>query len=764
MTAVRPAPAPAAGNEAVAPAPRRTVLRFLPLVFALGFVTVTLLAAGTSPVDLLRYAAYAVLAVMLPGTLVYRAIRRTRHTLVEDLAMGTAVGLVLEVAGWALFSAADRRGWLWAWPLLIVVPFALLPALRRHWWVAGYRPVPLGWSWTVAGVVAFFTWYLSAVFLERNPILPDSDGTMQYIDLAYQLSLAGEAKNHLPIGVPQVAGEPLYYHWFAYVHMASSSLIGGIDLPVVSLRFAVPALCALAIVLVAVAGWRVSGKPYVGAVAAVLFFGIGEVNFTHPVTMPFGTQASFVIWHGMSMIYSWVLLIALIPVLADRIGRPSGGPDRVPGIGRGAWGLAALLLLASSGAKASSVPVVAVGLAFTAVVLLIANRRIPWAVVVAGALAGAAQLFASAVLFAFHTYGLQIGPLQGLSRYWVEVPGRSDAKQVAVVLAVTAAFLINMQIRQAGVLPLLWLRRGRLEPAQWFLLGGALAGPGLYLTFSQPAAGNQYFTRAGFTFGVILSAWGWVLLAERARLDRRAAVVLAAGTAIVAGILVRIQVDQAGLPPVGRPYSPLVPLLKWSVALAAVGAAVALGWWVARRWWPALRGRGTLVALTAVLVAGAPGLVMDMAKSYESPNGGAYALVSMPRSRIDAARFVREHSDPDDVVATNVHCLLDARGRCFAASFWLSAYAERRVLVEGWGFAPRVATTGVFTPFWDQDLLRRNDEAFTAPTAGGLRDLRDRHGVRYLVVDRTVGVESPDLATLAVPRFDNGRMAVYELA
>ena len=265
---------------------------------------------------------YAASPSLLPGTLVYRALRRTPHTLVEDVAMGAAVGLALEMGGWAVFSALGLQGWLWLWPAAVVVAVrgraraapALAVRLRAR--------TPLGWSWAVAGIVGFFTAYLSVVFLDRNPILPTSEDTLQYLDLAYQLSLAGEAKHHFPPDLPQVAGEPLYYHWFAYAHMAMTSLVGHIDLPVVALRLAIPALCALAIVLTAVVGWRVSGRPYVGAVAAALFFVVGEVNFTHPVTMPFGTQATFVVWHGMSMIYSWVLLIALIAA-AGRHRRPT---------------------------------------------------------------------------------------------------------------------------------------------------------------------------------------------------------------------------------------------------------------------------------------------------------------------------------------------------------------------------------------------------------------------------------------------------------
>jgi hypothetical protein len=730
-------------------ADRSALTRWAPLGFTVAFAAAILLRAGTSPLDLLRYAAYAFFAVVLPGTLVYRALRRRPHTLVEDLALGAALGLALEVAAWALCSALDVRAWAWLWPALVAVPFAAVPRLRRHWLVRDHVAVPVGWSWAVAGVVCFFTLYLAMVFIDRNPILPTSDSTRQYLDLAYQLSLAGEAKRNIPPDLPQVAGEPLYYHWFGHVHMAMTSLVGHIDLPVVALRLAIPALCALAIVLTAVVGWRVSGRPLVGAVAAVLFFAVGEFNFTHPVTLPFGTQVTFVIWHGMSMIYSWVLLIALIAPLAEIV----AGPSRVPPIGRGAFAVAGVLLFASSGAKASSLPVVAVALLVTAIVLALTRRRIPWGVVAAGLLTGAAQLFAMAVLYRFQTYGVQIGPLQGLERYW-----SADAGPPAVA-GVWLAFVLNMLLRTAGIVPLLWLRGGRLEPAQWFLLAGALAGPGLYLLLSQTQDGNQYFVRAGFTFGVLLSAWGYVLVLDRARLSGAGRLALGVGTVVFAYILVAVQVRYAGPAPAGEP---LAPILRWAFVLGGLGLLAGSVWWLAGSRWPALRGRGAVVALTGVLAAGAPGLVMDEYKSIQHPNGGAYVNVPMPKSRVDAARWVRDHSRPDDVIATNVHCIGYWGELCDARSFWLSAYAERAVLVEGWAFAPRQATVGL-APFWDPAKLAANDAAFTEPTADGLRELSTRYGVRYLVVDRDVEPESPDLASLADLRYDNGRLAVYEL-
>jgi hypothetical protein len=737
--------------------------RWLPLVFTVLAVVAILVAADTAVWDLARYAAYALLAVALPGTLVYRALRRAPHTFVEDVAMGLAVGLVLEIAGWAAFSAVGLQGWLWLWPLAVICPFAAVPALRRHWVVRDYQPTPVGWSWAVAGTVVFFTWYLSAVFLERNPILPTSEDTQQYLDLAYLLSVAGEAKHTFPPDYPHVAGDPLFYHWFAQAHMATTSLIGHIDLPVVTMRLAIPALCALAIVLTAVVGWRVSGRPYVGAGAAVLFFVIGEVNFTHPVTAPFGTQATFVVWHGMSMIYSWVLLIALIAVLAEIAGRTDG--SRVPPLGaRGTFGLAAILLIGSAGAKASTLPVVLASLGFTAVILAVIRRAVPWRVVAALGMAMIAQLLATAVLFRLQTYGTSLEPFTDVARYWQPESDRPGWPQPLVVLVVFVAFLLNMQLRTAGILALVWLRRARLDPVQVLLLGGALGGPLIYLVLHQNRGGEQYFTRVGFAFGVILSAWGYAMVLDRARPTTRTKVALGAAAAVFAGTLILIQLRAASpLPTSTEPYGPLLPLLTWSLAFVLLGLVVVAVWPLVTRVWPGLLGRGAVIALTGVLVFGAPGLIMDMHKSVQAPNGGPYFNIVLPRSRVEAARWVRDHSRPNDVLATNMHCLQWGWDWCSPASMWLAAYAERAVLVEGWDFSPRMQLPGSERPFWDPERLRLNDDAFTAPDVGKLRELRERYRVRYLVVDRTVGSESPALASLADLRFENERVAVYEL-
>ncbi|MFK3981883.1 hypothetical protein ACI2K4_16090 [Micromonospora sp. NPDC050397] len=766
MTAVAPG-APALGTPPPARPARAVVAahRYAPALAGLVVVVAILLSADTPLLDIVRYAGYALLAVVLPGTLVYRALRARPHTLVEDLAIGAAVGLVLELAAWAVLTGLGLERWLRWWPAVVVLLFVAVPRLRRHWRVTGYTPVPTGWAWSIAAVVSGFTLYLAESFLYRNPILPTDEHQAQYIDLPFQLSIAGAATHQMPPEVPQVAGEPLHYHWFGFAHMAAASLVSGVDLPTVFFRLAVPALCLLAVLLVAVVGWRVSGRPYAGAVAAALMFTVGEFGYENGLRQLFGTQATFIVWGSPSMTYSWVLLLPLIAVLADRIG-PARGVT-VPPLGRGAWVLAALLLAASTGAKASSVPVVAGALGLTALVLLVVRRRLAWPVIAAGVLALAAQGFATAILFAFESHGVTVDPFSGLRPYVGVATDRAAGTGVLLWVLAGLAFLLNLQLRLAGVVALVAHRRFRLEPVQVFLLGGALVGPVIYLVVGHPGSSNQYFTRAAFAFGVIASGWGYAELVERARLRRRGRALLALGAAGFALLLILVQWNnQATVHPAPAPaWDALRPLLWWAAALAGVALLGVLLWPVLAQRWAGLRGRGAVVLLTGILVAGAPGLVMDAGAARRYANGGAYAVVPMPQSRVSAARWIHEHSDPDDVVATNVHCRVVVNDRCDARSFWVSAYTERSVLVEGWAFTPRLVglPDGPYVPFWDPERLRANDEVFVAPTIAGLTALRDRYAVRWLLVDRTVGEEPGELAGLADLRFDNGTLAVYRL-
>ena len=391
--------------------PYRAILRILPPVFVAALAAAALLWTGTPSLSIARYVLYLFGAVVLPGTLVYRGLRGRPRTLIEDLAIGSALGFALELGAWAICTAFGLQDWLWTWPLLVVAVFIVVPQLRRHWWVRGYTPVPLGWSWAVAGIAAFSIAYLTVTYLAQNPLPPSTFG--YYPDLLYYLSLAGEAQHHVPVHDPEVAGDSMPYHWFAGAHMASASEISGVALPTVLLRLWILPMVIVGITALAVVGWRITGRRWVGVLAAPLFWAIGEFDPWpwHSAHVPFGAVMSFSIFASPSQTYSYVFLIPTVMMLADRLA------PRTEAIGRGAWPLAAIFLLASSGAKTTCLPILTAGLLFVVGFRLFTaravplRRRVPAPWLIAAGLGLGSFLLTTKVLYSGAQFGLTIGPL-----------------------------------------------------------------------------------------------------------------------------------------------------------------------------------------------------------------------------------------------------------------------------------------------------------------------------------------------------------------
>ncbi|MET8540426.1 hypothetical protein ABZW03_07195 [Kitasatospora sp. NPDC004799] len=763
--------------------------RFLPAVSAYLLLVGLLLAADTRAGDIARYSFYAAWGVVLPGTLVFRALRRRPHTLLEDLAFGAVTGLVLELVAWAVLVRSGLQSVAVAWPLAVVVPFALVPGLRRHWRSGGHRRPSLGWSWSMAAVVGLTGLYYYQVFLSKFPVLATDEKSRLFGDMPYMLSLAANAKQHVPLTLPQAAGEPLHYHWFTFSHMAMTDMVGHIDLPVVETRLLVPAFAALSVLIMAVVAQRITGRAWAGPLAAVLLFAVGEFTAVYPndvTTWTFGAPAvRLMSWSSMSLAYSQPLLIALTGVVADglrRVGGPAGedGPSRAPEFGRGVFVLTAMFATASSAAKASTLPVALAGLAVAGLAVLIRTRRIPWTVVGLGAVIAGAQLFATAVIFDFESYGLEVIPFGNIQKYWAEpLEGRPVLLQSGLVAAVLIAFFLNHQIKLLGAVPLLWRRRLRLDAAQWFLLGAVVAGPAAYLMVNGYNA--SYFTISAMPFGAVLSAWGYCEAFERAALPRAGKAALAVGTLALTGLLTWLSYrysadlvaflgEHTGDGTATEAYTPLLPALSVAAAFAVLALVLGLLWRLLSRAARGLRRRGGVVLLTAGLTLGTPSLALDAVQAQQFLWDASWV---MPASQVDAARWIRSHSAPSDILATNSHCwqfedYADGLPCANYRSHWLSGYSERSVLIEGWAYAPRLmadangaASSG--SPFWDTALFNLNEAAFYAPTPDVLSRLHRDHKVRYLVVQRKAGVESPQLRSLAKQVFDNGRVAVYEL-
>jgi len=173
--------------------------------------------------------------------MVVGALAATR--VMARLAFGTVIGLVAETAVLAVCRPA-----LWAWPILVLI----LLRCRLRAPVYPHRP-SRAWSWSVAAVALAFVGYLTAAFLRANAPVPAKGPQWYMIDQLNLLAITGDLAHHFPLAVPELGGEGLGYHWFAYAHLAAAANLSGVDLPVLWFRLDLPALAATAVVALAVA-------------------------------------------------------------------------------------------------------------------------------------------------------------------------------------------------------------------------------------------------------------------------------------------------------------------------------------------------------------------------------------------------------------------------------------------------------------------------------------------------------------------------------
>jgi hypothetical protein len=140
-----------------------------------------------------------------------------------------------------------------------------------------------------------------------------------------------------------------------------------------------------------------------------------------------------------------------------------------------------------------------------------------------------------------------------------------------------------------------------------------------------------------------------------------------------------------------------------------------------------------------------------------------HPIRQIPAGGADAARYIRSHSKVTDRLATNSHCIpVYTAKTCDVRNFWLSAYAERRVLIEGWAYL-QTSRKEANESLWYQPLLRANDAIFRTPNRAELENFRTKYGVRWLVFDTNVSHPSAELRRLLPGRYAAGSVEVFEL-
>ncbi|WP_027342865.1 hypothetical protein [Hamadaea tsunoensis] len=784
MSTVLDAPDTSAEADLTSPAGRTGgtgalvwVARTLPWLIVAAVTVVGLLWSNTPATDIARYAAYWAGCVVLPGTLIFRALRGSRGNLPEDIGFGAITGLVAELPMWALGVGTGQQHWLWAWPIPVVALFAGVPRLRRFWRIEEPRPLPIAFSWSVAGIMSLMVGWFAVVFWGNNPLPPATHSLFE--DLYYHWANSAELSRTITPQQPQMAGVALHYHWFSDAHRATAHLISGVPISTVLLRlWWAPVVLAGVLVICGLAR-QVTGAWWSGplaASAAMLFS--DTVIWPRFSSYPVRLLASY----SPTLTYSIPVLVVTASLLVD--------VARGKRMGR-AWVLVPVFLLASAGSKSSSIPVLLCGVVTAAGAAWMIHRRPPKGLLVAlAATVGVLALAAPIIAGGLPGSGLQLGAAFTFKAQYINVIGSSSIPGTGGFLPpslqtvgsltklffplLIVSFLISQLPRLLGLVALL-RPRIRRDPAAWLLAGTSVGGLGAALLVSHVANGELYFWYSAVAAGSVLGAW---LIVDLAPARQRRIFVI--GGLVAGGLLAKVLYSYG---PGGRgswkhdwAYLLGAPL----VSLIAILGLGALAWRVLPRLTPrasVLTGKGAVVMVTCLFGLGFFSAGYEIyytvkpAVQGHGPSAGSKGSFWVTAEEMRAAQWLAANAPANDVVATNIHCEnLVTEPNCINRSFWVSGLTEHRVVLEGWAYqeATQAAHGKDGLPYFKQpapdlERLSINDQVFTNPTAEVVGRLQQQYGAHWLYADDRAGAVSPDLTKYAQVRYHEGTVTVYEL-
>ncbi|MFW5469400.1 hypothetical protein ACOCJ4_05070 [Knoellia sp. CPCC 206435] len=724
-----------------------------------------LASAAVAAVAALVYLAYAVrtglpvgdaaravgavaLTQVLPGALVWRAVRPRRGWLLEDLVMGFAIGIAIAVPTQVVAGLTGQRWAAVALPLLVAAVLLAVAPTRRRILSAQWAPIAW-WLTPLAALLSFWAVRQLVSYFRTNQITWRSLGA-PHIDAYLHQALASQLLTRGPVSWPTVAGEDLGYHWFTHAWLAHVTATSGVGLDLVLLRF-MPALMPLTVVLcVMVAALRLSGSAKVALLATGLAMIASGAN-------PFGVASAGLPLNPDSptLALGVPTLLALVLLLGQR------WRGELP---RGAYVLVPLLSVIAAGTKGATSPLVVAGLALAAGAMLLFNRALLGRVLVDLVMVAGGLVFAMIVVFHGSSAGLHLGLQEAAEQTYVHglldsIPGRRY-----VLVAVVLAVLAGLTRAALSFAPLLG-RRTRVEPMYWLLAGGALAGAGAVGVFSHPGRSQYYFLSTAIPLAALGSALGAQALARAlgpATVARLLPLAVATGAAV--HLVPTRLVGEVG----AGSFAELWGVLAVAAVIVAAGGAAA--WLLGdprARWRSAVATVGT-AGLLAGVFAGLNSVSAPLFPEVKRPSSLAKQH-AVSQSQIDTARHIRDHSDVDDLVMTNRHCTVvrSPYGGCDSRRWLVTAFSERQSLVEGWTATPRatkLAPNGrdsITMDYWKPEILDLNDGFIASPTAEARQRLWDL-GVRWVYVDKLMP-HATSLEPFASLEFDSRDASAWRL-
>jgi hypothetical protein len=717
------------------------------LVVAVGALTFEVVY-GVALGDALLYLTYELGFVVLPGWLAYRALSDRPGGALRQLAMGWALGYVLEILAFMLTAATGTRGLFVAYPLLVGAA-AVATILRRRRAPPSTPPDPAPpprFRWALAAVLLAAVAYIAIAYFPGSP-LPGTKNVNYFQDLPWSISIAGDAKHHWPIEDPSVSGEPFPYHYFAHIHLAAASQVTGLNLPLVFLRLFILPLVVLLVLELVVAGQSFSRSAYVGLIAACLALFVGELQLdarqSPTFHLPFLGVFFTYLYLSPSFLFGLVIFVPLITLLGERLTAREGV------VRPGDWLLVAIYTIGASDAKVALLPLVSAALLLYAGWSWLVERRVPAALWLAAGL----TLLVSGTVYLLQyrgwASGVHLDLLAGFNFFGDHLPAVSFIKAgsrsalpgfpgVEAFISTGGIIFGVLGLLAAQLVGLVWLFRyqgNRLGAGQAWLLSVLAAGLISLLVLEGAQGEQQYIVFSSLVAGFILSAEGLRIVWQRrpslSGRGKRLALLGVACALIIAGLMLAPK----HLHLFSGPHRDANTYLFWYGGLALV---LALLYAAARRWIGPSPWAAAALVCGAVVAVGA----------LDTPIGKlAPALTNLPPTpesghRItpelyEALTWIRDQTPAESVIAVN-----NQSNGVGPFEFDYSAFAERRVFLEGWGYSAPFrgmgySQLGAIGPF--EARLQLNQAAFTRGDGQALQTMFGRYGVRYLVLDQVNG-------------------------
>lgn len=689
---------------------------------------------------------------IVPGWLLYRFLASEPGGPVKQLALGWVTGMALEIGAFMVTAALDVR-WLFAlYPLIVALPLVAL--LGREWRRRNSEPESESepasadgsapgsetrWAW---GIAALCTLAMGLVAITYFPTveLPGTGSVYLFRDIPYHLAMAADALHHWPIEDPNVAGQPLPYHYFFHLQLAASSQVTGVELPTVFIQLSYLPLVALVALLLVTAGRSLSRNAWIGLLAGFLAFLVADLQLEpDPLIAP---QAPFL---GLFLTYLFVspsftlgltFLLGLVVVghrmLTDKAR-----------VGPGDWVVLALLAFGASNSKVIALPLMLGALAVFTAWSLWRRGRIPARALGVGGVALLVLVATYLSLYRGHSSGLSLDIFQSFNQML------AVASTKGYLLATLPEFPLRSEILGAGGVvfgllgllgPILvgvcWLRgsdeREGSGPGLVWSLSFLLPAIGVLFLFVASGTGDQiYIVQYGIPIAWIAAAAGYAAGWERRPPELRNGPAIAGAVGWVA-LMVVIIVAPTAFNLFAGPNAVAQTFLFRYAGLALSLLALGLYAWKVLRprgWWT-----GALLS-AAVLSIGLLGTVSNYVVPGLFDDHGDAGASASPRAvtpeLYEAMEWTRDNTPTDAVLAVS-----DVDPYAFD---W-AAFAERRVFLSGAAYTrlsldrgyEQTLAEGVEQLF--PTLFQLNADAF-AGDPEALATLYSDYGVRYLVVD-----------------------------